>query len=115
MLIYPSIQVRHLAKSLAPTTQRRLPLDLWQPYSFTLQYTFVLPPDAKIVLPDDLIENSKFGRIEIRARLEQNKLITTVFFALEQTKISPEEYDEFQAFIQKYDNRLNTQYIIGLP
>lgn len=115
MLIYPSIQVRHLAKSLAPTTQRRLPLDLWQPYSFTLQYTFVLPPDAKIVLPDDLIENSKFGRIEIRARLEQNKLITSVFFALEQTKISPEEYDEFQAFIQKYDNRLNTQYIIGLP
>ncbi len=114
-LLYPSIQIRHLAKSLTPSTKRRLPLDLWQPYSFTLQYTFVLPSNAKVVLPDDLIENNKFGRIEIRASLEQNKLITNIFFELRQTKISPEEYDEFQAFIQKYDNRLNTQYIVELP
>lgn len=114
-IIYPGIIEYRTASWLAPSAQRKLPLDFWVPFSTHTEVTYKLPQTAKVALPDDVIENTKFGHFEIHAKYEKNELTTNISFALTQPYISPEDYDEYQAFVQKYDRRLNLQYTVELP
>ena len=114
-LVYPAFSSKNLTKVLAPSAKRRLPLDLNAPWRISLSVSYKLPHGARVVLPDDLVENSKFGSIEIRAHHEKDTITTDIHYMIEKTYIKPNEYDAFQAFIQKYDHRLNTQYTIEVP
>jgi hypothetical protein len=85
------------------------------PLSFVHRVTLVLPPGAKVALPDDISESGAFGHFDIRAKFENNQIITDVSLALTQTHIMPSDYDDFQDFLQRFDRRLNLPYTIELP
>ena len=114
-LVHPIVSTSRTVQRFASSTSRRLPLILMAPLSFVHRVTLVLPPGAKVVLPDNISESGAFGHFDIRARFENNQIITDVSLALTQTHISTSDYDDFQDFLQRFDRRLNLPYTIELP
>ncbi len=114
-LVHPIVSQSKTVQRFASSTRRRLPLILMAPLSFVHRVTLVLPAGAKTVLPDDISESGKFGHFDIRAKFENNQIITDVSLSLTQTHIMPGDYDDFQDFLQRFDRRLNTPYTVEIP
>lgn len=114
-LVHPIVSTSRTVQRFASSTSRRLPLNLMAPLTFVHRVTLVLPPNARVTLPGDISESGAFGHFDIRAKFENNQIVTDVSLALTQTHISTSDYDGFQDFLQRFDRRLNTPYTIELP
>ncbi len=113
-LVTPMVMPSQMAKSFASSAKRRTPIVQAVPFVIDKTITLILPPGAKVTLPEAVSESGKFGSYTITSSLADNRLTTQIQLTLTQVKIQPDDYPGYLDFLQSYDRRLNTQFQINL-
>lgn len=107
-LLKPAVRTSNMAQMFAPSAKRQFPLEQISPMTFKTTVHFILPPNANVTLPDASIEHSLHGHWEIHYQRHDDILSTTLEIALDQSKISPDQYASYQDFLQRFDRAANT-------
>ena len=82
------------------SSPRRLPLEIGTPEQIQGKYRIELPPGMRVNrLPENISLKSEFGELEVEYSISGNAILAKQTFSFTQSRISPEKYPAFRAFM----------------
>jgi len=111
---YPFGSGRTFTESYGPLSERHYDLFLSGPWVNRYQFQYSLPTGFGVPeLPQDVKEETPFGRLRIWHRMERGKLVCRAEIALTKTRIKTDEYPAFRAFLRRLDQAFSRKMVAG--
>ncbi len=111
--VAPSV-LNELSRSLAPASERRLPLDLSTRTSYEETRRVRLPAGFRVEdLPQGGTAESPFGRLEMEVRQEGREVRLTTRLNVTQDRIAPSDYGTFRRWVEEADRILRQRLILA--
>ncbi len=111
--VAPSV-LNELTRSLAPASERRLPLDLSTRTSYEETRRVRLPAGFRVEdLPQGGTAESPFGRLEMEVRQEGREVRLTTRLNVTQDRIAPSDYGAFRRWVEEADRILRQRLILA--
>ncbi len=114
LLRLASTTLGELAQSLAPSSNRRLPLDIGLRSSYVEERRVRVPAGYRVDdLPDGGTAESAFGRLTIEIRRDGAEVVTRTELAVRRDRIAPGEYAAFRRWVQEADALLRQRLTLA--
>ncbi len=96
-----------------PAQERRVPLELPQPFRWTVESSFVIPENANVTeSPQPRVLESPWGRVEIEVRRARDVLRVKTVTELASGSIPVDEIERFSAFLADARQALGQRIIL---
>jgi cellulose synthase operon protein C len=103
-----------LARTLAPASTRRLPLDLGTQSSYVEERRVRLPAGWRVSeLPEGGAAESPFGRLTLTVRQEGREVRAHTQLDLSQDRVSPDDYPAFRRWVEEVDRILRQRLTLA--
>jgi hypothetical protein len=110
---YPFGTGRAFAQAFASLTDRKYDLLLPNAFVNKMEYTYELPGGVgELQLPDDVVEDSAFGRARISLKKVDGKVVSTGEIAFTTPRIKATDYPAFRAWLVKVDQAFNRKVTV---
>jgi transglutaminase-like putative cysteine protease/tetratricopeptide (TPR) repeat protein len=104
----------NLVSHYAPLSTRRHPLKLPFRATYDDAWTIRLPAGLRLKhAPPSKTLASPFGRLDLRVDQAPGKVLVRATFALDVTRVAPNEYPAFRAFCEEVDRAFAERVVIG--
>ena len=107
-LLFPLMKQITLARQYTSGGTRQFPLLFAVPRQFDETAIVHLPEATEIAFPDPQHIDSPFGMLDLSFERTPEGFTTHVVVEFRKSRIEPEEYKDWQDFLQRIDNILNT-------
>lgn len=103
-----------LTRTLAPASDRRLPLDLSTRSAYDEMRRIRIPAGHRVQdLPDAGVAESTFGRLAMAVEQQGREVVVRTRLELTQDRVSPADYAAFRRWVEEADRILRQRLIVA--